>query len=95
MRANVLTKLSVTALAFYAGAIALYLFAREIYSEELERQLPARLFWGMGVVPAPNLNNWHYAALTCFCLAVAITFTGVSLKRAESRVFMNKILKLS
>ncbi len=76
-------KVFLIAAAFYSVSLVCYLYARQIYNEELERKLPARLFWGMGVVASPDLNNWHYIALASFCVAIAFTIAGIWLRKSD------------
>ncbi len=83
MKIRTSTKLFVIALAFYASAFACYLWASKIYDKELEKQLPARLFWGIGIVASPDLNWWYFLALAMFCTAIAITVADIILRKSK------------
>ncbi len=92
MRIGTSTKVFITALIFYGATFVCYLSARKVYNEELE-ELKKSVFWGSTLYLSPDLNNWHYAALATFCVAIAITTAGILLRKPNSQIFVNQILQ--
>jgi hypothetical protein len=77
------TKMFIVAGAFSLISAVSYLAARKVYDEELQKQLPAKLI-SLSLIRAPDLNLWHYCAVTAFCLAIAITIAGIMLRNSDS-----------
>ena len=83
MNIKVSTKLFIIALVVYLTSLFCYFSARRVYNEELQKQLPAKLF-SLSLIRAPDFNWWHYAASTALCIAVAMTVAGIMLRKSDS-----------